>query len=152
METTKDESFGVVPILKKADEWLVLLVEQISYHGSNDRFWTFPKGHPEGEESPKQTAKRELLEETGVTDVRLIDEAVFTIEYTFRHENKHVEKTVTYYLGVCSDDKTTITLPNEIAALEWFTLNDAMQKLTHKNAQEVLLGAGQFITTHESKL
>lgn len=27
--------------------------------------WSFPKGHSENEESPKETAKRETLEETG---------------------------------------------------------------------------------------
>ncbi|GAA5534053.1 NUDIX hydrolase [Deinococcus aluminii] len=31
-----------------------------------DHRWVFPKGHPEGGETPEQTAQREVLEETGV--------------------------------------------------------------------------------------
>ncbi len=152
METVRDQSFGVVPILKKDEEWQVLLVNQISYRGSNDRFWTFPKGHPEANESELDTAKRELLEETSVKDVRIIEEAKFPITYTFRHEDKQIEKTVTYYLGVCNNSDLKITLPEEIADLGWFSIKGAMEKLTHKNAQKVLIQAGQYINEHSDSL
>lgn len=152
METVKDESFGVVPVCKVGEVWQVLLVHQISYRGPNDRFWTFPKGHPDEGESKIETAKRELMEETSVKDVRIIEEAEFTISYSFKHEGKRIDKSVSYYLGICGDTETEIGLPHEIADLAWCTFTEAANKLTHKNAQAVLLEAGNYITAHEDSL
>ena len=148
METVKDKSYGVVPVIKKDDEWEVLLVHQISYRGSNDRFWTFPKGHPDDGEEPVETARRELMEETGLSNVQIITDAAFSIQYSFVHEDKKIAKTVTYYLGVSSDDLVKITLPDEIADLGWFNFKEASDKLTHTNAQQVLLEAGQYLNEH----
>lgn len=152
METTNDKSYGVVPVIKVKNKWQVLLVEQISYRGSNDRFWTFPKGHPEANESPLETAKRELTEETGIKDVRLIEDAKFSIEYSFKHESKKINKTVSYYLGICANEKTNISLPDEIANLAWLNFKEAMKTLTHDNAKQILLSAGEFITANEHRL
>ena len=148
METIKDHSYGVVPVIKRNGVWEVLLVHQISYRGNNDRFWTFPKGHPEENESVTDTAKRELLEETGISDVHIIADATFTIEYSFMFEGKKIEKTVAYFLGICENKNTAISIPAEIAALEWCTFKEATAKLTHKNAQNVLLQAGEYINKH----
>lgn len=152
MEITRDQSYGVVPVTKQDKEWHVLLVHQISYHGSNDSFWTFPKGHSENNETPLETAERELVEETGIKNVRLVEEAKFSIEYSFKHEDRLIEKTVSYYLGICEDSETTITLPNEIADLTWMKFSEAMEKLTHENTRKVLIEAGQFISANEDKL
>ena len=148
METVSDESFGVVPVIKKDDEWRVLLVHQISYRGKNDRFWTFPKGHSDAGEAPLKTASRELAEETGITDVQLVEEAAFTIAYSFTHAGKRIQKSVTYYLGICSNTKTQISIPEEIAELGWFTFEAAIEKLSHKNTQNVLRNAEYYLKEH----
>ncbi len=152
MESIEDQSFGVVPVIKKDDEWQVLLVHQISYRGADDRFWTFPKGHPDEGEDPVQTAKRELMEETSINDVQIIEQAAFTVQYSFTHEGKRITKTVIFYLGVCQDHNIKVTLPDEIADLGWFTFKDAAERLTHKNAQKVLLQAGQYLNEHSDTL
>ncbi len=41
-----------------------VLLREPAGHYKGD-FWTFPKGKPEADESPEQTALREVLEETG---------------------------------------------------------------------------------------
>jgi len=152
MKTIKDQSYGVVPIIKIGEEWQVLLVNQISYRGADDRFWTFPKGHPEAGESEIETAKRELMEETNIRDVQIVEEAKFSITYTFVHEGKQIEKTVTYYLGICGNTDTKIILPEEIADVSWFPFKAAMETLSHKNAQQVLLQAGQYINSYSHTL
>jgi hypothetical protein len=39
----KDESFGIVPVVKKDNQWQFLLVNQISHKGGKHRYWTFPR-------------------------------------------------------------------------------------------------------------
>ena len=56
----KEFSFGIVPLQCVNEQWQVLLVQHQAGH------WAFPKGHAEIGEEPKQTAERELLEETGL--------------------------------------------------------------------------------------
>lgn len=58
-----ERSFGCIPIIYRPPPTRVLLIQQKS---RTKTFWTFPKGHPEDNESPKETAIRELHEETGL--------------------------------------------------------------------------------------
>ena len=137
METKIDISYGVVPVIKNCDgTWQVLIVHQISYRG--DDFWIFPKGHAEGSERPKETALRELEEETGIKNVSLEPEISFQISYSFKHENIQIDKIVEYYLGYCADTKTTITQPQEIKELRWCDFQTTKDLLTHQNSKDVL--------------
>jgi 8-oxo-dGTP pyrophosphatase MutT (NUDIX family) len=36
--------------------------------------WLFPKGHVDGQESDEEAARREIAEETGITDLELLDD------------------------------------------------------------------------------
>lgn len=148
MKRKTDESYGVVPVIKESGVWYFLLVHQISYRGKNDQFWTFPKGHAEGVESTIETAKRELLEETGISGVVIDEATTFSISYNFKHQGTHIDKTVSYYLGVCSSKETNISQPEEIAGLEWCTYDEAMQKLSHQNAKNVLNEAKLYIESN----
>jgi 8-oxo-dGTP pyrophosphatase MutT (NUDIX family) len=143
METKQDASFGVVPVYKTSEGIQVLLVHQISYRG--DRFWIFPKGHAETGESPEETALRELHEETGVTTVSLLPEQCVNIAYSFIHENVRIDKTVTYFVGMCESDDTEITQPQEVAELRWCTFEEASRLLTHQNSKDVLEKVKQWV-------
>lgn len=143
METKQDASFGVVPVYKTSEGIQVLLVHQISYRG--DRFWIFPKGHAETGESPEETALRELHEETGVTAVSLLSEQCVNIAYSFIHENVRIDKTVTYFVGMCKSDDTEITQPQEVAELRWCTFEEASRLLTHQNSKDVLEKVKQWV-------
>jgi bis(5'-nucleosidyl)-tetraphosphatase len=138
MEIKKDTAYGVVPVFKKNNEWQVLLIQQISYRGTNDTFWIFPKGHPEPNETEIETALRELQEETGITEISLETNEAFPIAYSFVHEGVRIEKTVTYWLGYCSTQDTTISQPHEIRELRWCSLEEAEALLTHQNSKDVL--------------
>ena len=85
METIKDYSYGVIPLLKEGNQWKVFLINQIPRRGS--LFWTFPKGHPEDDETHKETALRELVEETGIIPDTVIEEKIFKQAYTFVYKN-----------------------------------------------------------------
>lgn len=145
MQPTTDQSFGVIPVIKEGSTWKVLLVKQISPANVDEAFWTFPKGHAETGEYPLETAKRELTEETGLHTISLIESAQFPIFYTFSHEGQLIEKTVTYFLGVCTDTATTIHMPEEIAEVAWFTFSEAERRLAHQNTKQVLAATRHYL-------
>ena len=136
METKQDISYGVVPLYKGTDEWQVLIVHQISYRG--DDFWIFPKGHAEKGETPVGAALRELQEETGVSEVVLMNESPLCVSYSFTHEGVRIEKTVEYFVGVCTSLDTHISQPQEIKEIRWCSFAEAEALLSHQNSKEVL--------------
>lgn len=58
--------------------------------------WGFPKGHMEKDETEKETAKREVLEETGLSII-ILDE--FRAEIEYKLEGNIIKKVV-YFIGI----------------------------------------------------
>src|SRR3954470_6838993 len=74
------------------------------------RHWDFAKGHVEAGENDHQAARRELAEETGITDIQEIDGFAREIGYFFRHKNRGlIRKTVIFFLAEVRED-VVITL------------------------------------------
>lgn len=138
MEQKTDISYGVVPLYRDEGEWSVLLVHQISHRGGRNTFWILPKGHAEDNESAVEAAERELAEETGVTDISIRTDTSYDVSYSFVHEGVKINKTVQYYIGECVSKDTKLTQPEEILDIQWFTLAEAKEKVSHKNTREVI--------------
>lgn len=134
MKTEKDYSYGVVPVRKEAGVWKVFVLHQISRANT---YWTFPKGHAEGEEDAKTAALRELAEETGITAVELYTNHPFEHSYEFIYEDTRVEKTVTYFVGVTDASEFTLQ-PEEVLEAQWCTFEEARVLLTYDLAKELL--------------
>jgi len=143
MDIKTDISYGVVPLYRDGDDWLVLLIHQISHRG--DRFWIFPKGHAEEPETPEAAALRELEEETGVSKVTLETSQTFSMAYTFVHESVRINKQVVYFVGYCEVMETNITQPQEVIELKWCTFAEADLLLTHQNSKDVLTQVQNFL-------
>ncbi len=58
--------------------------------------WSLPKGTPDGDETPEQTALREVAEETGL--LVCILGTIGDIHYRFVRDGRRIDKTVHYYL------------------------------------------------------
>ena len=58
--------------------------------------WSLPKGTPDGDETPEETALREVNEETGL-EVRILG-TIGDIHYRFVRDGCRIDKTVHYYL------------------------------------------------------
>ena len=66
-----EQCYGVI-VVYKGEENLFLILQQHDEPISKGS-WTFPKGHHEGSESPRETTLRELEEETGITNIEFLD-------------------------------------------------------------------------------
>ena len=135
-------SYGVIPLLHKEGNVSVFLIHQ--YGRSNDVFWTFPKGHPETGESPEQTAVRELFEETGLRIERLQTEKTFSHKFTFTYKGSLTHKTVVYFIGLVSSEAFSLQA-EEIEGAGWFTLSDALEKISYPDTRNILLQVKDFI-------
>lgn len=87
--------------------------------------WGFPKGHIEKNETEKQTAKREILEETGLDVKSFFDNFRVVTCYS---PSPNVKKDVVYFL-CCIDGSVTIQL-SEIADYKWLPYREARELLT----------------------
>jgi 8-oxo-dGTP pyrophosphatase MutT (NUDIX family) len=144
MDEIVDCSYGIVPLRKTATGIDVLLIHQVGKRG--DTYWTFPKGHPEPNESPAACAVRELCEETGVQLERIFTDVSFSTTYRFVHEQHIVIKTVTYFLGLVPDGVVLTAQVGEVAAVRFFPLADARDHLTYEATRQIL---DEAITTFD---
>ncbi len=136
MPIEKDESFGVVPVRETTTGFEVLLINQNAKTGGT--FWTLPKGHREEGETVTEAAARELEEETGLSDVVIKSEQVFSMQYQFQHESTTIDKTVFFYLGMIRSGKEQILVPREVAELAWLSLPEAIDRATHDEVKRIL--------------
>ena len=130
----REKSYGAV-IINEKKEFLLI-------RHKNGGHWDFPKGHKEAGESSKETALREVLEETGLT-VRLIE--------GFKEKSRYspkpgVEKTVTFYLGFSMGEVQI--QEEEILDFEYLTYDEAKARITFKESKSIIVSAKQFIDTY----
>ena len=105
--------------------------------------WDFPKGNMEKGESEGQTVLREVNEETGLDDVKVIDGFRRKIEYFYRRENKSVHKEVVFLLA--ETKKEEVRLSFEHQAYGWYSLQEALKNVTYNNSRRTLLQAEKYL-------
>lgn len=144
-----DHSFGIVPVHIDKEGQPTFLVVQ---HGAGH--WAFPKGHTEGEESPLETALRELREETGITECNVYEDAYFEESYIIPQDHvsihklagEEVLKKVGYYVGITNTTKVDYSgSDNEITNYVWLRFDDAHKKVTFPEGKHILEQAHEFI-------
>lgn len=122
----KELSCGAI-VLKENE---VLLIKSIYGH------WGFPKGHQEAHENDKQTAIREVKEETNI-DIRIISDTYFTNEYSPKAK---VIKEVRYFLAVCKNEIIKHQ-QSELTSAKWVAVEEVMDYLTYDNDKDIFIKA-----------
>jgi len=131
---------------KKGKEYLLL------HHRQNEKtkrrdvdgHWDFPKGHLEKKEKTEDTARREIKEETGITNLIFIPGFKETIHYFVRHETEKRLKFVAFFLVKTNKGKVRISWEHQGYA--WLPFKEAYELLTYKNAKDVLKKAHNFLS------
>ncbi len=105
--------------------------------------WDFVKGNVEEGETEQQTVTRELSEETGITDAQFLDGFKENITYFYKRQGSTVYKEVVFFL---METKTKqVKLSFEHIGFQWLTYERTMEKLTFKNARDVLKRAHEYL-------
>lgn len=130
-------SVGIVVYFKGKEKIEYLLLHYEFGH------WDFPKGKIEPGETKQETALRELKEETGL-DVDLEKGFDHSFSYIFTDKfGDLVHKTVYFFVGQTETKK--IKLSFEHIGFDWLEFEPAFQKLTYKNAKQLLEKADKFL-------
>lgn len=106
-------------------------------------YWDLPKGHIEKGEKEIETVKREVKEETGLEDIKIIEGFKEWIKYFFRFKSKTIFKIVTFYLAETKEKE--IKISGEHIGYAWLAYKQALEQLTFKNAKDILRKAHQFL-------
>ena len=93
--------------------------------------WDFPKGNVEKGESEGQTVLREVNEETGLDEVKLIDGFRRKIEYFYRRENKSVHKEVVFLLAETNKDEVKLS-GLDLRKDDWLLVEIAVNDICHQ--------------------
>jgi 8-oxo-dGTP pyrophosphatase MutT (NUDIX family) len=140
----KEFSCGAVIYKMKNDTPLFLLV-----NSKRSGIWGFPKGHIENDESEIETARREILEETGIKNIEFIKNFRHKDVYIFdgaasRTDKRQVEKHSIYFLASTLEDVSNFD-KNEILKLKWSNINQAQDMLSFASQKKIINSAYNLI-------
>ena len=105
--------------------------------------WEFPKGGVEPGEELQQTAIREVKEEAGINDFRLIDGFRDDYDYVFQANGTTIYKTV--HLFIAKSFETSAELSKEHRDLQWRDYEQAINTITQDGPREILVDAHEFL-------
>src|SRR3989338_3528342 len=138
----RQKTIGIVIFRREEDKIFYLLL----HHGG--RYWNFPKGRQEAGETQRQTALRELREETGITKLTFIRGFRDGYDYSFRGEIYRqpgmVYKRAIFFLG--QTDERAVTIYEEHRDFGWFDYPAARRKITYPAGHKLLDHAHRFLS------
>lgn len=124
-----EESYGIIVVHKSENGDRFLLVRQLTN-------WSFPKGHPEGNETPIETARRELEEECGLTDINIVEGVTFSEPaYVFSRNGMPTEKVNTFFLAT-TNSEIIHPQPIEILECRFVGSDEAMNLFTYESQKK----------------
>ncbi len=130
-----EKSCGAVAFTKQAGEIRYLLVQERAGH------YSFPKGHMENGETERETAAREIREETGLT-VDFI-EGFRTVDAFLQSETGNW-KEVVYFLARY-EGQIPVHQASELTGCELLPFGEAMARFTFESQKRVLTEAQAFL-------
>ncbi|MDD2806986.1 MAG: NUDIX domain-containing protein [Patescibacteria group bacterium] len=142
----REKTIGIVVFRREGQGIRYLLL----HHGGS--YWNFPKGRQEAGETEIESALRELHEETGITDIKIVDGFKEEYDYDFDSEiingvREKKYKTAIFFLGEVASAE--ITISSEHIDSGWFDYDKALERSFFQQGQNLLKKANQFLLNQQ---
>ncbi|HUA13493.1 MAG TPA: NUDIX domain-containing protein [Candidatus Sulfotelmatobacter sp.] len=110
--------------------------------------WTIPKGHVEPGEDPRDTAEREIIEETGLKDLKVYS---WLGKVNFRYRRAHTLVLMTMHIYLVEGRGNTDLLNPEdwLNDIKWLDATDAVDKIAYDDIGKLILLGMQRIRKGE---
>lgn len=139
METRIRQAAGFI-LASEMDGERVYLLLRNARHGA----WGFPKGHAEEGETVLETARRETLEETGISDFKQVAGFEWRDEYKVRAAKRgDYRKRVVYFLATTR--RAVHVQSDEHSDSAWLPLKQALALLQFENLRKALAAADEAL-------
>jgi 8-oxo-dGTP diphosphatase len=100
--------------------------------------WTIPKGHVEPNEPPKDTAEREIREETGLREMKM-HQWLGKVHFRYRRDTTLVLMTMHIYLVEGKGDTGKLKPEDWLSAIKWLPAGDAVGKIAYDDIGKLVL-------------
>lgn len=126
-------SAGGVVFCRSADTHVLLLQHETGK-------WMLPKGTIERGETPDGVALREVAEETGLRNVRIVaDLGEEHYMFFWKAEDTYYDKTVHYYLmEFLGGEEARPQREEGFVRCEWVTIAEALDRIKYKETRQVV--------------
>lgn len=119
----------------------------VLYHRGT--YWNFPKGKVESGESEVETAKRELIEETGISNVQIVKGWRQQTNFFFKEDRggkqELIKKDFILYLAKMPKE-AEVKISSEHNGFAWFNYKVAGKYLKFKSLKEIMKEADSYVT------
>jgi ADP-ribose pyrophosphatase YjhB (NUDIX family) len=117
---------------KKSNQLEILLIQDAKSR------WTIPKGHVEEGEQPKETAEREIREETGLQEMKVMN-WLGKVNFRYRRTHTLVLMTMHIYLVQGVGDTDKLEPEDWLTDIKWLPATEAIDKIAYDDIGKLIL-------------
>lgn len=132
-----EKSCGAVIFTKNAEGIKYVIIE------SKEGYYGFPKGHVEDNETELETARREVLEETGL-QVEFLENFRIEDSHPFQRNGETRMKYIVYFLGEFSNQSLRAQ-ESELNSIHLMDYATAMSLFQFESSKRILEEANSFL-------
>jgi 8-oxo-dGTP pyrophosphatase MutT (NUDIX family) len=112
-------------------------IEILLTQDAKDR-WTIAKGHVEEGEITRETAEREIREETGLQEMKMLD-WLGKIHFRYRRQNSLVLMTMHVYLVQAQGNTNKLKKEEWMNGIGWFPFQKALNMIEYEDIGKLML-------------